>query len=94
VVTYHEEAVSNPEAVPVVGTVRDIHILAVNGQDIRVHLAHYTSENQEKFTMRTLQLAFVYTNSSKICDMKPFISVEVAFSAYYSLCYSSGNYRL
>jgi hypothetical protein len=47
VVTYHEEAVSNPEAVPVVGAVRDVHILAVDGQHVSVHLAHHTSEKRE-----------------------------------------------
>jgi hypothetical protein len=68
VVTYHEEAVSNPEAVPVVGAVRDVHVLAVDGQHVRVHLAHHASEKEENFTSGQ-RSRYSYTHGSKILYM-------------------------
>ena len=44
--TYHDEAVSYPEAVPVGWTVRHVHVLAVDGQHVRVHLAHHAPAPQ------------------------------------------------
>ncbi len=42
--SYHCKAVANPQVFPVAWTLRDVHVLTVNGYDIGLGLAYHASE--------------------------------------------------
>ena len=43
--TYHCEAVSNPEPLPVAGALGNVHVLAMDGQHVRLRLAHHAPDD-------------------------------------------------
>ena len=45
---YHGEAVPDPEAVPVVWALRDVHVLAVHGHHVGARLAHHAPGDAQK----------------------------------------------